>query len=294
MASTERSAEPVREHALAPEHLAACVALSRAAHWNQNESDWRLMLALGRGWGLTLPDGTLVASTLVLPYGAFAWVSMVLVLPGHRRLGYATRLLEGALEESERGGFDLVLDATPAGRDVYARIGFRATGSFKRYALDQVPQRTVQPSHARVRALEARDWTQALALDAPAFGASREPLLRALAARLPQAALVAERDGRIEGIAFGRDGREANQLGPVVARSLEAAGALLDAAIDRVGPPIYVDVADSAPELQARLERRGFALQRPFTRMVRPAHGRPPHAPGNKRLLYCPTGAEFG
>jgi hypothetical protein len=51
---------------------------------------------------------------------------------------------------------------------------------------------------------------------------------------------------------------------------------------------------DRAPELQARLERRGFALQRPFTRMVRPAHGRPPRAPGDERLLCCATGAEFG
>ena len=55
------------EHPLAPQHLGGCLALSKSANWNQNEADWRLMLQTGRGWGLSLADGTLVASTLVLP-----------------------------------------------------------------------------------------------------------------------------------------------------------------------------------------------------------------------------------
>ena len=75
------STEVAREHALGPQHLAGCLALSRAANWNQNEADWRLMLALGRGWGITLEaeDATgpareevLAASVAVIPYPAAA------------------------------------------------------------------------------------------------------------------------------------------------------------------------------------------------------------------------------
>ena len=80
------------EHPLGAEHIAGCLELSKAANWNQNEADWRLMLAIGYGWGISLADGTLIASTLVLPYGAFAWISMVLVLPEHRRKGHAMRV----------------------------------------------------------------------------------------------------------------------------------------------------------------------------------------------------------
>ncbi|MGH8706288.1 MAG: GNAT family N-acetyltransferase, partial [Burkholderiales bacterium] len=174
MASTERVL------ALGPEHLAGCLALSASANWNQNEADWRLMLQLGRGWGLALGDemrgGTLAASTILLPYCAFAWVSMVLVLPAHRGRGYATTLLDVALAESEKHHLTLVLDATPAGHEVYAQQGFRDTWGFRRYALAREPARAEPVAGVSVRPLREADWPQLLALDASAFGASREPL----------------------------------------------------------------------------------------------------------------------
>jgi GNAT superfamily N-acetyltransferase len=110
------STDDAREHPLGPQDLPGCLELSIAAHWNQNAADWRLMLEIGRGYGLSLADGTLAASTVTLPYGAaFAWVSMVLVAPEHRRRGYATRLLRRALEDLSAERRAAVLDATPAG-----------------------------------------------------------------------------------------------------------------------------------------------------------------------------------
>ena len=93
------------------------------------------MLELGHGWGISLADGTLIASTLVLPYEHFAWISMVLVLPEHRRRGYASRLLRLAIADLEHRGQTPVLDATPAGRAVYREEGFRDTWTFKRFFL---------------------------------------------------------------------------------------------------------------------------------------------------------------
>ena len=109
-----------------------------AASWNQNEADWRYMLANGQAWGISQEDGTLVASTVVLPYGeatceGFAWISMVLVPPEHRRRGLASRLLRLALAELAHRGLTPILDATPAGRAVYVREGFHDTWGFKRY-----------------------------------------------------------------------------------------------------------------------------------------------------------------
>lgn len=276
------------EHALGEAHLAACLALSQAAHWNQNAADWRLMLGIGRGWGITLEDGTLAASTVVLPYGGFAWVSMVLVLPQHRRRGYASQLLRRALAELNHRALTPILDATPAGRAVYVQEGFRDTWGFRRFQLLEF--RTVPEPRQGVRPLRESDWEGLLALDAKAFGASRERLLRALAARLPQAALVAEEQGALAGFLLGRDGREARQLGPLVARSSAAARALLAAALADVPAPLYLDVVDREPGITAWLESLGFAFQRPFTRMV---HGAPA-APGEAGLVFCPAGPELG
>lgn len=279
------------EHALGPGHLQGCQALSKSANWNQNEADWRLMLEVGRGWGITLVDGTLAASTVVLPYGSFAWVSMVLVLPAQRRQGFATRLLRTALADLKARGLTPILDATPAGREVYVQEGFRDTWGFRRFQLDgPIP---AQERSTQVRALRKADWPALLALDAQAFGASRERVLRTLAARLPEAALVSEDDGTPAGFLLGRDGRESRQLGPLVARSSAAARALLAGALARVRPPVYLDLVDHEPGIAAWLESLGFRFQRPFTRMVHGA-GEAPVAPGEAALVYCPAGPELG
>lgn len=269
------------EHPLSVEHLAGCLALSKAANWNQNEADWRLMLGIGHGWGISIA-GTLVASTLVLPFETFAWISMVLVAPEHRRKGHASHLLRLALEHLKNRGLTPVLDATPAGREVYRLEGFRDTWGFKRYILQKQPRMVATDG---ARALAESDWETVLALDRRAFGASRETLLRDLARRLPQAALAHER-----GYVLGREGREARQIGPLVAHDERSAIALLSQALHAVEPPLYVDVVDHAPELRAWLEAQGFAFQRPFTRMVRGAA----HAPGNQKLVYCVAGPELG
>ncbi len=267
------------EHRLEVEHLAGCLALSASAGWNQNEADWRLMLGMGHGWGISLPDGTLAASTLVLPYGKdFAWVSMVLVLPGHRRKGYASRLLRVALADLESRGLTAVLDATPAGREVYRQEGFRDTWGFKRYVSSNKLE-TLE-THSAVRPLREQDWRWVLALDMQAFGASREMLLRSLAQRLPEAALVVE--GR--GFILGREGREARQIGPLIASDREAALSLLSAGLGAVQPPVYLDLVDLMPAPP------GSVFQRPFTRMV---HGSQP-APGNEKLVFLVAGPELG
>jgi GNAT superfamily N-acetyltransferase len=269
-------------------HLAGCLELSKSARWNQNAADWRLMLDIGRGWGIALGDGTLAASTLVLPYGGFAWVSMVLVLPSQRRQGFATRLLRIALDDLGKRGLTPILDATPAGRAVYVQEGFHDTWGFRRLQLREPCAALERP--AGVRALRESDWPRLLELDARAFGASREPLLRALAARLAQAALVCDGSAGLQGFLLGREGREALQLGPLVARDAGTARALLAAALTAVRPPLYLDLVDREPSLGAWLESLGFAFQRPFTRMVRCA----PRAPGEAGLVFCPAGPELG
>lgn len=265
----------VTEVRLAGEHLSGGVALSQAAGWNQNEADWRLMLEQGEGWGLVLPDGTLVASTLVIPYGAFAWISMVLVLPAHRRNGYASRLLGTALEALARARLTPMLDATAAGRGVYSRHGFREVWGFRRCVL----HRTGEERADAARPLRDTDWPWILDMDRAAFGGNRAPILRALARRLPAAALVM--DG--EGFILGRDGRDFPQLGPLVARNRERADRLLQAALARQAGPVYADIVDHAAMAKA-------PAQRGFTRMVHGAAA----VPGDARRVFLVAGPELG
>lgn len=277
------------ERVLELRHLPGCLRLSQSANWNQNEADWRLMLGFGRGWGISVADGTLAASTVALPYGRdFAWIAMVLVLPEHRRHGYASRLLRVALAEMEKQKRVALLDATPAGHEVYIQEGFRDYWGFKRFALNSGIS---IPWKKEIRKLEATDWETVLSLDAVAFGAGREAVLRNLAARQPKAAFVAERNGQVAGFVLAREGREAMQVGPLVARDEGTARELLAAALGAVPAPVYADIADHAASLQTWALAQGFEVQRPFTRM---AHGPRGYAPGDASLVYCPAGPELG
>ena len=287
MASTELT--------LSEAHLAGCLALSKSANWNQNEADWRLMLQIGRGWGIPDPErkGMLAASTLVLPYGAFAWVSMVLVLPEYRSQGLATRLLRAALGDLGSRSQTPILDATPAGHPVYSGEGFHDTWRFHRYRWTDPSRRRPTPNPGvAIRPIRDGDWAAILRLDARAFGGSRASVLRDLARRQPEVAMLAESNGETTGFVLGREGREAVQIGPVVAKDAFTATALLGRALERVQPPAYIDLVDREEALQAWLLARGFEFQRPFTRMV---HGAPGAvAPGDAALVFCPAGPELG
>jgi GNAT superfamily N-acetyltransferase len=269
------------EHALGQQHIAGCFALSKGANWNENEADWRFMLETGRGWGISAADGTLIATTLALPYGSFAWISMVLVHPAHRRQGHASRLLRVVIAELRSRGLTPILDATPAGREVYRQAGFRDTWTFKRFHRKSGSEPDFRSQLDKEKMVTVTN----LALDREAFGADRSRLLRALAARLPQAALSLP-----GGFVLGREGREAHQLGPLVARDQDTAMALLQSALAAVPAPLYVDAVDHAPKLQQWLQAHGFTFQRPFTRMV---HGAD-RAPGNEKLVYLVAGPELG
>jgi GNAT superfamily N-acetyltransferase len=319
MASTESttasagaaSARPVRP--LVDADLAGCLALSLSAEWNQNEADWRMMLDLGRGWGIDAPsdDGStaLAASVVVIPYSpspyaahspgaagggvghaGCAWVSMVLVLPQFRRLGLAKQLLRHALGILQTEGMLPVLDATPAGYPVYLQQGFGPTWGFRRYRRAAISLDPAAADAPRTRRITDDDWPAIMAFDGAAFGADRKRLLQALARRMPQAARVAQQDGRITGFVLGRDGREACQIGPLVADDARIAQILVDDVLDTVATPVQVDLADRHLSLLQGLVARGFMLQRPFTRMVLGA----PDAPGDPARVVLMAGPELG
>src|SRR5690349_2144153 len=108
--------------------LPRAAALSALIGWNQNVEDWAEFLRAGALRGLD--DGnreSLAATAATLPYGPrLAWISMVLVRPELRRRGHASALMRWAVESLRTAGTAAqVLDATPAGREVYARLGFR-------------------------------------------------------------------------------------------------------------------------------------------------------------------------
>lgn len=261
--------------------LPRAAALSFLIGWNQVGRDWALFLREGEA--LALDDGqeTLAATAAVIRYGGdLAWISMVLVRPDCRRQGHATALMRWAAA-ALTGTRCAALDATPAGREVYSRLGFRDLWGFSRWS---VPGPLA--AGAGVQPIAAEDWPVLLALDATAFGAPREALLRDFANRAPQAGFIAS-DG--SGFVLARDGARGPQIGPVVAPDDATAQALIAAARAALPGPVVLDLPDHRPALAAWLAAHGATPLRPFTRMALGAA-----TPGRAASIAAVAGPEFG
>jgi GNAT superfamily N-acetyltransferase len=263
--------EPTIEEALTAADLPDAEALVREAGWNQIVADWEIFRALGTVY--TARSGQrVIATAATLPYGKFAWISMVLVAGEERRHGLGTRLLKRCIAALNDQGCVPVLDATPAGLPLYHALGFKETWGYHRLARpNAVPKR--DDTHPAgdgmiIRPIADADWPALCALDAVAFGAERSALLGRLRGRVPAAELVAERHGRMAGFLLGRNGRSASQIGPLIAEDDDAALGLLARALPAIDGPVYVDFADSKARTRAWLADCGFATQRPLTRML--------------------------
>src|SRR5437667_106942 len=71
--------------------------------------------------------------------------------------------------------------------------------------------------NAADRPMVPADLPAIIASDCALSGMERPALLKHLASRQPNAAWVAETDGRPKGFVLGREGRSASSIGPVVA-----------------------------------------------------------------------------
>jgi N-acetylglutamate synthase-like GNAT family acetyltransferase len=259
------------ESPLLESELDQAEALVREVGWNQVAADWRIFIDLGSVYAVRNGAGRVVATAATLPYGnRFAWISMVLVTAACRRQGLARRLLDRCVRDITENGLVPILDATPAGRAVYAGMGFQDTWGFQRLACRKLrlARRVEAPSGMTIRPIADTDWPVLVAYDAEIFGADRGAVLARLRGRIPGVECAAFRDGRIIGFLLGRDGQSATQLGPLVADDEATALALVDRGGAAVEGPAYIDLADSKVLLHKWLGERGFGVQRPFTRMV--------------------------
>jgi tRNA(Met) C34 N-acetyltransferase TmcA len=265
------------------------MALKELAGWNQTLADWRFMLEQAPGGMLGASQGGRLLGTA----GAVrwsrdcGWISMVLVHPDVRRMGIGTRLMQFALERLAACA-GIGLDATPAGRPLYRKLGFEDACIVKRLVcprLEAMPGDGPAPARAT-----ADDLAAIVRLDAQAFGASREALARAMLCRAPGGAWTLDVDGRLAGFSLGRPGANYDQIGPVVAASVGDAMALVAAASRLLrGRPVVIDVPESQGEMLGRLVAAGFVVQRDLYRMWR---GRAPI--GDPSMIFAIAGPDLG
>lgn len=272
--------------------LAMAHQLRAFAGWNQTIQDWQ-------GYLLYEPEGCFVAEVGGKPVGTattiryedkFGWIGMVLVHPEVRRLGVGTRLLRHAISSLQLRGVRCVkLDATPMGRPVYLPLGFVDEYGLARY--EGVAPATLHTATEGIKPLAVGDWEELARLDGEAFGAARLAVLRSLSARHPELSFGARRGGELQGFLLARQGTNATQVGPWIAREAETAEKLLGAFLRVAGDRrIFLDVIDPNSAAVAMMAKYGFRVQRTLTRMYLGENGNP----GRPSLVFGISSPEKG
>jgi len=257
---------------LQPADAADLCSLSMEAGWNQVAADWRLMLTLGRGYGVRAADRGWIASALVLPLGpAICWLSMVLVTKPMRGQGLGTRLLRRSIAEVAASGAAAGLDATELGRPIYVPLGFRDFYPLSRWHAPRGARKPLPPpAGIAIRPVTADDLEGICLCDAARSAMARAPVLSHLFARAQGLARIAQRGGGgIAGFCLARDGRSATQVGPIVAEDAAIGLALLSHALAACDQPVIVDVPDRHAPFRRWLTEQGASAPRSFMRMLR-------------------------
>lgn len=244
--------------------IGSMMRLRDLAGWNQTEADLRRLLMLEReGCFAACVGGRVVGTATTTTYGSdLAWIGMVLVDPEHRRRGIATALMEQALAcLRARGIRTIKLDATPAGRSVYERLGFIA---------ENVVERWSGTAHGKfVEGTHTTDWRDVAALDRLVFGADRGELMRSMLADAATPLLVRwGQERNVAGYACGRAGVRDGYIGPVVGDGVDTVRALLSPAFARFeGRLVNVDIVAEFPGAIELMRDLGFERQRELLRM---------------------------
>jgi GNAT superfamily N-acetyltransferase len=241
--------------------------------WNQLEMDWHRLLALEpEGCFVAEWNGKPVGTTCTTVFDSTAWISMVLVDASERGKGIGSALMRRALDYlADRDVRSVRLDATPAGRPIYEKLGFVAEYRLARYE-GILPEGSAADA---IEAIEAIDLHQTehvdrlVAWDRVLCGTNRLKFLAQLFGEWPEVVRIVQRDNEIQGYLTVRPGSQALQIGPCLATPLAGPALFLDAAQRFAGRYVCIDIPTDNVPARAVAETMGLRVQRHLLRMGR-------------------------
>ena len=204
--------------------IRAGMCLKTEAGWNQTIVDWERFLRLEPG-GCFLAElhGDVVGSVTTCRFGSVAWIGMMLVARKHRGKGIGRALFSKALAWLDaRKATSIRLDATPLGKPLYEKFGFRS-----QFELERVGGKIgsincgVENKRYTVDAIRSHELDDIASLDQAACNTIRKSLLSELI-EIDIAGNLIREAGKPVAFTLCREGSGALQIGPSVAISPEA------------------------------------------------------------------------
>lgn len=293
------SENPVISREMELSDMDGLMKIKNAEGWNQTEKDWELIIQYPHSVNLVaVLENQIVGTVCAINYAhTVAWIGMMLVDKDFRGRGISKLLLSEVILKLEKCA-SIKLDATPAGRPVYLKFGFKDEYTLYRMTHPSVSKISLSPGSPEAdrvmsEAVQIRpeDLPELADFDKDVFGADRTSLIRHLYKNYPELAWLIRENNKITGFCLGRKGVNFTQIGPVYASSEDHAKSLIRSAVNSIpGKPVVVDIQAAKTNTIKWLESWGFTSQRPFERMYL---SRNPH-PGIIESQYLICGPELG
>jgi len=272
--------------------LIQAISLSNSEGWNQTEKDWKLLLENpGNICIVAEYDDKVIGTATALNHSdKIAWIGMVLVDKSFRGRGVGKRLLTnviGALKNVD----SIKLDATPEGLPLYQKLGFSDEYKIFRMINPSLQSFKKQPFNYEPLNIDPESFSDVLKLDKKIFGTARTYLLEALFSNYPTKSFLINKNKKLEGYVFGRNGARFNYIGPIAALSEDSARILILKALESLNSqPVALDILQDKQDLIKWLESLGFVKHRHFIRMYLKSNS----YSGLIEYQYLISGPEFG
>lgn len=256
--------------ALSPAEVATLVNWAGDEGWNPGLSDASAFRAADpQGFLGCFVDGVLAAGISAIAYGTdFGFIGLYICHPDYRGKGYGRQVWDAGMAHLE--GRTIGLDGVPEQQANYASMGFVPTYQTFRWSGRMTTPSPSSPSASTIKVRTATpDLLPAIgAFDSRFFPAERSSFLTEWLSA-PRATFVATTAAGLAGYAVLRRCLVGHKLGPLFAIDSDAAGALLDACLQRIGAEeLQIDVPEAQETFSARLDRlgftRGFATRRMY------------------------------
>jgi hypothetical protein len=252
--------------------VATVQELRRLRDWADDEG-WNPGVCDGQAFHPTDPQGFLVGrlngeavvSVSVIRYGAdFGFLGFYIARPAVRGQGYGIQVWRAGMARLE--GRNVGLDGVVEQQDNYRKSGFRPAWNNIRY--EGVPTGGAQDDGVTLVDARSVPFDQLAAYDRKFFPAARDAFLSSWVSIPDHTALVAVRDGEIEGFGVIRPAAGPSRIGPLYAASDNVALTILSAlSATTPGLSIAIDVPDINKPSVALVEQLGLTASFETARM---------------------------
>jgi hypothetical protein len=225
--------------------------------WNPGESDGQAFHSADpHGFFFGRLNGQAVASVSAVRYGSdFGFVGFYIACPAVRGHGYGIQVWQAGM--AHLAGRNVGLDGVVEQQDNYRKSGFRRVWNNVRYL--GVPSGGERVDGVSLVDARTIPFDRLAAYDRRFFPAARDAFLASWVSLPDRTALVAMRDGEVQGFGVMRAASGPSRIGPLYAASEDIALSLVCAlSATTPGLPVVIDVPDINKPAVALVEQLGL------------------------------------